>query len=139
VLHLLNRGTTGLIVLELLSLALWFPHIAWTPVKAVGGVVVVLSMSLLILARVQLGNSFSVRAKATRLVTTGLYSRVRNPIYLCGIVLFCGFALLLESWWPLFILTIVVPMQRARARNEARVLEERFGEEYVRYRRGTWF
>jgi len=135
----LNRGTTALMMLELVAVALWFPHIAWTPVKAAGGVIVVLSMLLLILARMQLGSSFSVKAKATRLVTTGLYARVRNPIYVCGVTLFCGIALLLESWWPLLLLVVVVPMQRARARKEARVLEERFGEEYVRYRRGTWF
>lgn len=136
---MLNRASTAMLVVELLLIAVWFWFVTWTPMKAVGGVMVVGSMLLLIVARVQLGNSFSVRAKATQLVTTGLYSRLRNPIYLCGIVLFCGIALLLESWWPLLILVVLVPMQRMRARREAEVLRERFGEEYERYRRGTWF
>lgn len=136
---MLNRGTTALMGVELLALALWFPHIAWTPMKAAGGVITVVSMMLVIVARMHLGSSFSVRAKATRLVTTGMYSRVRNPIYVSGVLLFCGIALLLESWWPLLILVVLVPMQRMRARREAEVLRERFGEEYERYRRGTWF
>ena len=72
-------------------------------------------------------------------MTTGVYARVRDPIYWSGVLLLGGLALLLASWWPAVLLLIVVPMQRARARRESRVLEERFGEEYLRYRRGTWF
>ncbi len=134
-----NRVTTWLMMLEMLVVLIWFWFVRWTPVKAVGGVVVVVAMLLLITARVQLGSSFSVRAKAKRLVTTGLYSRVRNPIYMSGVLLFCGLALLLQSWWVLAILLVMVPIQRARARKEAAVLRERFGEEYEAYRRGTWF
>jgi protein-S-isoprenylcysteine O-methyltransferase Ste14 len=32
-----------------------------------------------------------------------------------------------------------VPLQKIRARNEAQVLTEAFGEEYLRYRSKTWF
>ena len=35
-------------------------------------------------ARLQLGSSFSARARANQLVTTGLYSKFRHPIYLFG-------------------------------------------------------
>ncbi len=136
---MLNRVTTAMLVVELLVIAVWFYFVRWTPMKAVGGVIVVLSMLLLIAARVELGRSFSVRAKATRLVTTGVYARLRNQIYLAGITLICGLALVFGRWWVLLVLVVIVPMQRARARREARVLEERFGEEYVRYRRRTWF
>ncbi len=136
---MLNRVTTAMLLVELLGIAVWFRFVAWTPMKAVGGVVVVGSMLLLIAARVELGRSFSVRAKATRLVTTGVYARLRNPIYLAGMLLICGLALVLGRWWVLLILLVVTPMQRARARREAEVLRGRFGEEYERYRRRTWF
>lgn len=42
------------------------------------------SLVLLILARIELGGAFSVRPKAQALVTHGLYSRIRNPIYFLG-------------------------------------------------------
>jgi len=42
-------------------------------------------------ARVQLGASFSVRAKAKKLVTTGVYSRIRNR-FMCSARCF---------WWGL--------------------------------------
>ena len=60
---MLNRVTTTLIALELVVVLLWLPHVVWTRGKAVGAVIVVGSMLLLIVARVQLGRSFSVRAR----------------------------------------------------------------------------
>ena len=135
---MLNRVTTAVMALELLVLALWFPHVRWTPLKAVGAGIVVLSLMLVMTARMQLGRSFSVRAKATALVTTGLYARVRNPIYLASGMLFIGVALLVGSWWPMLIVAVLVPVQRRRARREAEVLRARFGEEYEAYRRRTW-
>jgi protein-S-isoprenylcysteine O-methyltransferase Ste14 len=40
--------------------------------------------------------------------------------------------------WLLAFL-IVIPLQIWRARKESAVLEASFGEEYRRYRAGTWF
>jgi protein-S-isoprenylcysteine O-methyltransferase Ste14 len=92
-----------------------------------------------ILARFTLGRSFSVRAKATELVTRGIYSRIRNPIYISSVIIFAGMGLIVRQ--PLFwlLLVILVPMQIIRAKREARVLEAKFGEAYRRYREGTWF
>jgi protein-S-isoprenylcysteine O-methyltransferase Ste14 len=53
------------------------------------------SFALVVLARLQLGNSFAVTPAARDLVTHGLYSRLRHPMYLfvdstvCGIALPC--------------------------------------------------
>jgi protein-S-isoprenylcysteine O-methyltransferase Ste14 len=80
-----------------------------------------------------------VEAKASNLVTTGLYSRIRNPIYvfagltILGVIIFVG-----RPWW-LLIFAVLVPLQIYRSRNEARVLEEKFGDTYREYRQKTWF
>jgi protein-S-isoprenylcysteine O-methyltransferase Ste14 len=42
-------------------------------------------------------------------------------------------------WALLALLGILVPMQIVRARKEEQVLTQAFGEEYVRYKAGTWF
>jgi protein-S-isoprenylcysteine O-methyltransferase Ste14 len=91
------------------------------------------------LARWQLGSSFSVRAKASRLVTAGLYSRIRNPIYLFGGLMLVGLSLFFSVWGPLAVVLVIVPLQVVRARREERVLAEAFGEEYERYKSTTWF
>lgn len=90
-------------------------------------------------SRYTLGRSFSIRAKATALVTSGIYSRIRNPIYVSGVICIIGVAVMM--WQPYFlaILAVMIPMQIWRARREARVLEEKFGEAYREYRARTWF
>jgi protein-S-isoprenylcysteine O-methyltransferase Ste14 len=130
------------ILVILVALCFFAPrylHEPWPALRLSGAVIIVLSLFLLILARIQLGRAFSVRAKATRLVTTGLYSRIRNPIYVFGCFFFLGLAMFIPAWWLLLLLVIVIPMQIVRARREAAVLEATFGEEYRDYRRQTWF
>ena len=111
----------------------------WSTAKVIGAVIVGVSFPLFMLARWQLGSSFSVRAKASRLVTTGLYSRIRNPIYLFGGLMLAGLSLFLSVWGPLAVAVVIVPLQVYRARNEERVLASTFGEEYKRYKSKTWF
>jgi protein-S-isoprenylcysteine O-methyltransferase Ste14 len=88
---------------------------------------------------VQLGASFSVRAKAKKLVTTGVYSRIRNPIYVFSAMFLVGLVIVSERWLLLAPIAVLMPVQIARARKEEAVLREAFGEEYVRYKAGTWF
>ena len=116
-----------------------FLHPPWTPLRIAGAMIGLTSLSLIVLARLQLGRAFSVRAKATRLVTTGVYSRIRNPIYISGCFIFLGLAMFIPAWWLLLALVVVIPMQVVRSRREAAVLEATFGDEYRRYRQQTWF
>jgi protein-S-isoprenylcysteine O-methyltransferase Ste14 len=90
-------------------------------------------------ARRQLGASFAIRAEARKLVTTGLYSRIRNPIYFfAGIAL--AAALIAGGWYlGLLIFLLIYTHQLFRIRNEERVLTQAFGEEYLAYKARTWF
>ena len=93
----------------------------------------------IILARYTLGRSFSVTPKATALVTNGIYSRIRNPIYVSGLFCVTGASLMLRQRYLWIVLLLVIPMQILRARREARVLEAAFGDAHRQYRRRTWF
>jgi len=97
------------------------------------------SVAMLAVARLQLGASFSVKAKASKLVTTGLYSKIRNPIYVFGALFLVGIAIVLENWVLLAILVVLAPLQIVRAKKEEAVLHEAFGEEYDQYKAATWF
>ncbi|HEX4580962.1 MAG TPA: isoprenylcysteine carboxylmethyltransferase family protein [Acidobacteriaceae bacterium] len=130
------------LTLILVALCFFVPQFLrqpWGPLRIAGAVVAVASLSLIVTARIQLGRSFSVRARATRLVTSGLYARIRNPIYIFGCFFFLGLAMFIPAWWLLLALVIVIPMQIVRARREATILEATFGDEYRRYRQQTWF
>src|SRR5207237_1363855 len=79
--------------------------------RMLGLAIAIPSLSLWALARYQLGDAFTGRAEARVLVTHGLYSRIRNPIYLFGQLLLLGIVLLL-GWWQLFgIFALVIPLQ----------------------------
>jgi protein-S-isoprenylcysteine O-methyltransferase Ste14 len=109
-------------------------------VQTIAGVsLAAISFVLVVLARVQLGKSFSVTPKAVNLVTRGLYSRLQHPMYLFIDLAVCGTALALHRWYVLLFLVLLLPLQLGNARTERRMLRERFGERYEVYRRATWF
>jgi protein-S-isoprenylcysteine O-methyltransferase Ste14 len=134
-----NILSLALILVAICFFVPQFLHQPWTPLRIAGAVIAMASLSLIAVARIQLGRAFSVRAKATRLVTTGLYARIRNPIYTFGCFFFLGLAMFIPAWWLLLALIVVIPMQIVRARREAAVLEATFGDEYRHYRQQTWF
>ena len=114
-------------------------HGVWQVRHAVGSAIAVPAVILWALARIQLGASFTRRAEARRLVTNGLYTRIRNPVYLFGELATLGLIIFAGWWWLLLLFTFTTPMQIWRVRREARVLEAAFQDEYREYRKHTWF
>ena len=72
-------------------------------------------------------------------MVTGLYAKIRHPIYVFGTGAFLLVLLALQGWTALAIWAILIPVQVIRAGREDRVLAEAFGAEYASYRRSTWF
>ena len=99
----------ALIFLSFLVAHFWGPP--WTAWRIAGLAVGIPCFLLLALARIQLGRAFSVKAKASTLVTTGLYSRIRNPIYVFGGLGIAGFFLWVNMPWLLLLFVVVIPMQ----------------------------
>lgn len=111
----------------------------WTPLQTVGLCLFAVGFVLWTVARFQLGASFSVTAQARRLVTHGIYSKIRNPIYAFGSFIIAGVLLLIGRPRWLLIFVVLIPVQIWRARKESAVLEGKFGDEYRAYRASTWF
>jgi protein-S-isoprenylcysteine O-methyltransferase Ste14 len=115
------------------------PPAHWGTVEMVGLALTVFGLAMEVTARVQLGSSFSVRAQAKKLATHGIYSKIRNPIYFFATFIIVGLALVYGLERYLWVLLILIPVQLWRAHKEAQVLEAAFGDDYRRYRAGTWF
>jgi protein-S-isoprenylcysteine O-methyltransferase Ste14 len=123
-----------------LAFAVWHTwRTPWTIGRFVGAVLMAVGAVLWILALRELGDSFTWKVQTTRLVTTGLYSKIRNPVYIFRGVAIAGWFLFLDLPWLLFLGVIAVPVQWIRARREAAALQQEFGDRYREYRRRTWF
>src|SRR5664279_1911320 len=94
----------------------------------------ILVPALWMLARYQLGDSFSVRAEAKKLVTHGIYSKIRNPIYVFGGLAFVGEFVALGWYVWTAVLVIINCGQYFRIKREEQVLAETFGDEDRAYK-----
>jgi len=94
---------------------------------------------LLLVSRFQLGRSFAVTPQARELVTHGLYSKIRDPMYVFTTLLVLSLLLTFQKADLFMPLVVLVAVQIIRSRQESKVLEEKFGDTYRKYRKKTWF
>lgn len=109
------------------------------PLRWIGLVMAALGLAGLIVARWTLGKAFSITPQARQLVTHGIYSKIRHPIYVFSSIWLAGLILMVQWRYLWALLGMIVIVQVLRARQEARVLEARFGDQYREYRRSSWF
>ena len=87
----------------------------WNTERYAGVALAMIGIILLFTARFQLGRSFSVTAQARKLVTHGVYSKIRNPIYVFSFMMVVGVLLVVQK--PgLFVLPVVLLTCRLFAR-----------------------
>ncbi len=92
-----------------------------------------------IISRAQLGQAFSVKPKATQLITHGFYARFRHPIYYFELLSFLGVAIF---FWNIYVSAsafFLLSVQLYRMRVENELLRQTFGSEYEKYRSTVWF
>ncbi|HTK49473.1 MAG TPA: isoprenylcysteine carboxylmethyltransferase family protein [Gemmatimonadaceae bacterium] len=73
---------------------------------------------------------------ARALVTTGIYSVTRNPMYVSLALLYLAVAMVLDSWWIVLLLPLVLlVIGRWVIAREERYLARAFPHDYDEYRR----
>lgn len=91
------------------------------------------------IGRFQLGSAFALTPQAKQLVTRGLYAKVRHPLYVSQAFVLIGALLFLNIDWLWLLAVPVFALQLFRIRKEEQTLEKAFGEEYLKYKKQTWF
>ena len=72
---------------------------------------------------------------STAIVVEGPYRYTRNPLYLALTLFYLALASIVNSVWPLLLLPLVLlVIQRGVIAREERYLEQKFGEQYLRYK-----
>jgi protein-S-isoprenylcysteine O-methyltransferase Ste14 len=70
-----------------------------------------------------------------RIVQTGVYAYLRNPMYLGHMIFLAGLAITFWSWAALLLLLVHIPWYDNRARQDEAHLEAQFGAPYADYKR----
>jgi protein-S-isoprenylcysteine O-methyltransferase Ste14 len=139
-----NRRSRWGMLLQFVAFALLWQGHFWT--RALTGWRTVLSIVLFALAALLSWTSSRalsghLRADAAlgaehKLVRSGPYALVRNPIYTSMILLLCAVAVVITGW-KVFLAAIIIFVigTEIRVRTEEQLLASRFGEEFQAYKR----
>lgn len=96
------------------------------------GLILILKGTLLRMAA--RGHKKAFSQKSEELVTTGIYSVVRNPMYLGSFTLGAGFVLTAWPWWALIPFAILFYMRfNLQMTKEEEFLKQNFGQRYIDY------
>jgi protein-S-isoprenylcysteine O-methyltransferase Ste14 len=115
-----------------------FPRGWLTPAFLLGGVAFIIAgVVLVVLARrefAQRGQPTDPGRPTSRVVTTGVFSISRNPIYLGAACLLLGIALVANLPWVVVLLLLaLVACHYILIAPEEKYLAAKFGEEYLAY------
>ncbi len=110
-----------------------------------GGIAIVLFLGLSLLIAALSFREFaraktSVRPdrRANALIRTGPFAYSRNPLYVAVVLLILGIGVWVNSTWIwVMVAPLVLVMNTAVIVREERHLEQRFGREYIDYKRAV--
>ncbi len=112
----------------------------WTPLRIAGVMIALIGLAFVVTAHINLGDSFTFTPQAKGpLVTHGLYGKIRNPMYVFVDLTVAGLILAVNLPWLLVLIPIWAIFQARQAGREAKVLQEKFAQAYLDYRKKTWF
>lgn len=115
-----------------------FPLLPKTTALAAGAGLVALGLAVIFVAWRQM-----VAAKTNiepwhptnAIVDTGVYALSRNPIYVAMAAIYVGAALIVNSFWFLpFLPLVLITIHFGVIRREERYLEQKFGDGYLGYK-----
>lgn len=75
--------------------------------------------------------------RAEKVITTGIYSRVRHPQYLGDIVVHVGFTFLLSAFFSLVFTPLIILVNYLNCWKEEKELIKEFGKEYEDYKKNV--
>jgi protein-S-isoprenylcysteine O-methyltransferase Ste14 len=102
----------------------------WSPVPAyvalLGDLLVALGLfvDLLVFRENSYGGSSIETVNDQKVISTGLYARVRHPMYVGVLIMVIGIPLALGSWWGLAIIALTLPVLIWRILDEEELLKK---------------
>ncbi len=137
-----------LVLSVILGFLIPFP-LSWLLPRAasigIGIILLVTGIAVIVVTRRQFnqaGQPTDPGNPTTQLITTGIFSWSRNPLYLGGVVVFIGLGALVNSLWLLLLMIpAIIAAHIILIFPEEQYLDAKFGEPYRQYVRSVrrWF
>ncbi|MFX1257912.1 MAG: methyltransferase family protein [Promethearchaeota archaeon] len=116
----------------ILSISVWLNELVPLLLRIILFIITLCSaFILIILAHRAL---FHENEPSDTLITNGILSRVRNPLYLGVLLIYISFIFLSISIISIFLLIIIFFIYNKMVNYEEHILEEIFGDEYLEYK-----
>jgi protein-S-isoprenylcysteine O-methyltransferase Ste14 len=74
-----------------------------------------------------------------RIVKTGIYSKIRHPMYIGLVMLHIGVPFIFKSFIACISVILWASFIAIWTRFEDKNMEQKFGQEYIEYKQRTWF
>jgi len=131
------------ITLLLIFLAIWIPDSFFLNISTFFRndipfwlhVIIAIAILLIGLYLIERSHSILFKTENTGLVTTGIFGRIRHPMYLGTILIYGAAVIGTLSLLSLIPLLIIIFAYDKMAGYEEKKLEEKLGEEYIEYKR----
>ncbi|MGQ9706759.1 MAG: methyltransferase family protein [bacterium] len=109
-------------------------------IRQIGWIIFIIGFLLWLPARITIRRFHTSLPEAYKIVKTGIYSKIRHPIYISIEIMYIGFSLVLYSLWGFIsTLALLTPLHIYRAYEEEKLFKKVFGAEYIEYKKKTWF
>lgn len=118
------------------SYLLPFWYLEYETLRYIGWVLLIISLIWVWVAQSQMSNSWRIgidENNKTELVTSGLFSVSRNPIFLGIMLANAGLLLVIPNAFTLLIVTLSTVSINTQVRLEEKILQKSHGEEYRGY------
>lgn len=124
-----------------ISIRFYLPIFSNPALEYVGIGIIYLGIILRIIAIISLGRFFTVDVTIRqdhKLKINGFYKYIRHPSYFASLISFLGFGISLNNWLSLSLIIITsLTAFIFRIKIEEKVLTEKFGHEYLEYKKNT--
>lgn len=102
--------------------------------------IIIIGIVLIIVAKKTLGEFFTTSIIPKGLVTHGIYSKIRHPMFFGAIIVFFGISLIFSSIIGfLLVIFLLIPFFIYSAIEEETILKEKYKERYTKYKKNTFF
>ena len=136
--QIMKIATYAVVAVELLSIIFCKPKI-YGEFRVAGAFCCLAGIAFFYAAVKTMGRSWraGISDDKTKLITTGIFRISRNPAFLGFDLLYLGILLMFFNFFLLLSSLFAGVMLHLQILNEEKFLEERFGEEYIKYKSKT--